>query len=506
MIEKISLLIVAFGGRMILLEFIVLYMILFTVCSFINFRKVKTVVSLFFSVFILVQISSLYFTQSFAGYQYYVHFNMRGAEGLTTFFYKQILFGCLFFIGTFFLMLNSKKIMDHVGHFFLKRHSSERTFFIIKGLIILPLIIGLIWLGNFFIEFNSFISIVSTNKQEDFKAVLLDNGFDNYISPEEIEATAGKNIIVLSLESFEKAFLESEFQHLSPNISKLRNIWNYYELDQNSGSEWTSGSLYTSLTGFPAFFSVYGNLIFQSAYKSKISSINHALKKAGYYSLFFNGNAGYSGTKEMLYCLKFDNVVDKNTAGIDRKRLSEYGIRDFDLFSIAKSHLKSLSQKEEPYFVILSTTDTHYPNGIYDVEMESYISPQKSDLEFMISALDYMVGDFVNFLENEGILSNSVVFIYPDHLKMGDPSIFSNIDERGLFLMTNADVEDLDIDAHEELYQIDIPRIILNGAKVESNIRFLTDYISGDKPQYLKRNMGKLTKINTSGLLRFENE
>ena len=100
------------------------------------------------------------------------------------------------------------------------------------------------------------------------------------------------------------------------------------------------------------------------------------------------------------------------------------------------------------------------------------------------------------------MLQNTVIYIFPDHLKMGDPTLFKDTDERGLYLITNANDKDISIDTSNKIYQIDLPKIILNGAKIEHNLKFFTDYISGDKDQYIRENINEITEINCSGLLR----
>ena len=118
----------------------------------------------------------------------------------------------------------------------------------------------------------------------------------------------------------------------------------------------------------------------------------------------------------------------------------------------------------------------------------------------MVASVDYIVGDFINFLDKEGVLENTVVYIYPDHLKMGSPSIFKGTGERGLYLITNASGEDLEIDSATEIYQIDLPEITLKGAGIAHNAKFFTDYIKGDKIDFINNNLNKIVALNTSGL------
>ena len=84
----------------------------------------------------------------------------------------------------------------------------------------------------------------------------------------------GKNVIVISLESFETAFLNHPDTSITSYFRKLKKNWNYFEIHQNLGSNWTAGSLYTLMTGFPALFgSKHNSTFFSNSFSSKFSSL-----------------------------------------------------------------------------------------------------------------------------------------------------------------------------------------------------------------------------------------
>jgi hypothetical protein len=118
-------------------------------------------------------------------------------------------------------------------------------------------------------------------------------------------------------------------------------------------------------------------------------------------------------------------------------------------------------------------------------------------LEYSVSTVDYLIGDFISFVQQSGLLENTVIYLFPDHLKMGDPSMFKDTGSRGLFLIANSNSI---IHSDEKLYQIDLPKIILKGAGIEHNLKFLTDYISINKDEFIRENLHLLTEINTVGI------
>ena len=419
---------------------------------------------------------------------------MRGIVGMYGFFIQHMIFVTIFLIFIIYIFY----------YFPLKL----KSFFKINIQITLIIISLFFWVittkGNFISDTKSLYSTMYPEKS-DFEYILKKNGMSDYISPQNIECEKGKNIIVISLESYEKAFLGEKFSSLTPNLQKLKNDWNYFNLEQNNGSSWTSGSLYTYLTGFPAYFGLQFNSIFQTAYHSEITSISHVLEKAGYKSTYISGNTDHGGTKALLNTFHFDKIIDyKNVKSNGYE--SRYGLRDKDLFELAMKEVENQLSAKKPFALFLSTTDTHPPNGIYDDRMEPFISNKNSDLEFMVAAVDYMIGDFISFLNKKDILENTIIYIFPDHLKMGDPSMFENTGKRGLYLITNANEEKLSINSSDELYQIDLPKIILNGAEIEHNLKFFTDYITGNKNTFIKKNVPSITEINTNGMLRIDSK
>ena len=80
---------------------------------------------------------------------------------------------------------------------------------------------------------------------------------------------------------------------------------------------------------------------------------------------------------------------------------------------------------------------------------------------------------------------------------MGDPSIMEDIGERSLYCITNSKNKNY----ANDLYQVDLPKIILEGANIVHNLKFLSDYVSGDKDEYIRGNGRALTEINIIGIL-----
>ncbi len=330
-----------------------------------------------------------------------------------------------------------------------------------------------------------------------------------YITSDKVSARKGNNIIIISLESFERGFLNTRNAHLTKNLSELKRQWNYYPMEQNLGSSWTSGSLYTYMTGMPAFFDILNyNSVFQTTCHSNITSIGHILKSAGYNMTYMIDDAQFAGTDALLYSIEIHNIIDKS---FFQERIENNTdewipakVHDKDLFEKAKHEVLRLNKQDKPFALFISTVDTHAPNGIYDERMEEVLPKQNSDLDFMISVADYLVGDFIEFLQEEKIIESTSIYIFPDHLMMATASAFSNPEDKGLFLITNTDSSAVLNNINGLFYQVDLPKIILEGANVNHNAKFLSDYIESDKNKFISENINLITALNVAGLTRFD--
>lgn len=475
-------------------NFIQIIILLFF-CSAILFlisnKKIRTIVSVILSVFFSLECCSLYYGGNLIDYKFYQHFNFNDISKSISFFWKEAILLIVFAILVFLLF-----------KFTYTKFSSK----IKKTYLIILTIITFVLLNISNSVFNNIYKIFKLNNVTE---ITLDNALNqlniddkDYVYAKDIKAEKGKNIVIISLESYERGFLENDLKQLTPNLNAFKNKYNYYNMNQGDGSEWTTGSMYTYITGTPMFFKGQGNAIFQNASASKITGISHVLDKAGYNQLYLIGNPEFSGVDDLL---KTYGVNHFDQPYYDEKYGEQsFGIHDLDLFTEAKEQALNLNNKNKPFALYLSTISTHVPNGKYDERMEKHISKKDSDFEFTIASVDFMVQDFIKFLDAKGILENTTFYIFPDHLLMGNSAeILNKIDKenRSLFLLSNADKSNLkSVNGNQSIEQIDLPKIILDGAEIKHNAKFLTDYIKGNKKDFIKKNKEKILALNQASI------
>ncbi|MFH6603064.1 sulfatase-like hydrolase/transferase [Maribacter algicola] len=449
--------------------------------------------SLALGILFAIQFSSVILTGNIADYRFYENFSLKDATSVSDFFGTELLFIIL-------ALALATLIVHFLGKVVRTRLANK----------ILP--IGLLLAGFVIMGFNGGILnnaydtlklkfAGSASFEEALKSLGIDA--DEYVLKKDVKASPGKNIIVLSLESLEKGYLGEKLAHLTPNLRQIVKDGTLYDMEQSPAGGWTSASMYALMSGVPAFFGLHGNSVFQNNYENKLTSLPDVLKSAGYDLQYFIGNKEYSGIDDMLKTFGFDVKSEKDFETQYEKLV--WGIHDKDLFEEFKKELRLKKNSDRPFAMFLSSISTHFPNGVLDKRMDSILPPQPSNLEFMVSATDYFVGDLMAFLSKERMLDNTVFYIFPDHLLMSTTTqVFDQMQERSLFLLTNADSDDITYDIKKPITQIDVSKIILEGARVEHNAKFLTDFIADpDKNAFLSRNNTHILRLNDAALKTF---
>ena len=446
---------------------------------FISFCKnniARILLIAFSGIYVSLEILSLLLTKNFIAYRFYFHIGIDSLEKYGSQFLYYIFAFMFSSLIICFLLYALVKFLDR---FSLRLH--------VKFIVIVGTAIVLCSPNGLLTEKFSAFKILTAEKKT-LKAALTDLGVPpgEYVFPEELDAQPGKNIIVISVESLELGFLKTPFEKITPNLRGIAEDWTFFEnMPEGPGGSWTAGALYKQQVGIPAYFDVNddrhnGNDLFQKTDHFQLTSLGLILKEAGYESLYLIGHKEFAGTEDLLSSFQIPVVSEKNS--LRKYRTSPNGFYDHDLFAEAKARIEQLLGKDEasPFAVFMSTADTHFPNGTYDRRMRKHVSTSsESRMEFSVATVDYLIRDFMTYLRDKGLLENTAVFIFPDHLMMGSGKVVETLsrNNRQLYLITNASEEKLGKKESEKIYQVDIPRIILDGSGVKTNATFLVDFI-----------------------------
>src|SRR5690606_30902013 len=152
---------------------------------------------------------------------FYMHSLLRNEDLLSEFFLIPVLLFCgstaLFTFIIFWLsQLAERKIKISLA---------------IRITIMVLALVGMSFKGGIINSIFHVIKIISAPDKNLFESMqALNIEAEDYIFPDQVKATPGKNLIVIVLESMERGLLEESFSHLTPNLRRLSHDWTYKEM------------------------------------------------------------------------------------------------------------------------------------------------------------------------------------------------------------------------------------------------------------------------------------
>lgn len=465
-----------------------LFIFTITLASFFKQKKWQLLTIILMTVIIVMELTSIYFSGGFIDYQFYVNLNVNDIiEGL--FIFKlQALLVIVVFLGLVFILSKLASLFRNKCR-------------LLWRLPLAAIAIASISYHNGPISRIYEIYQVTCAPKATFEQALQALNMSDYVAKSQINSQQGKNIIVLSLESFEQGFLD--FADITPNLRQLKQQYTFFpNMPMSAGSTWTTASMYTYMTGVPFLIGEHSTSPLKNANTTQLVTLGDVLKQAGYQTRYVMAGPEFAGIGHTAKVLGMQVISDKTYPG--KYPNAPFGLYDKDILEIAKLQIQEMNKTDKPFALFISTVSTHAPNGFHDDRMTAVISPKQDNMSFVAASLDYNLGQFIDQLKQQGMLDNTVFYIFPDHLMMGagtETVKKLSEKERKLYLLTNASIDDLQKSPNQTIYQIDLPRLILNGAQIKTNAKFLTDYLIAeqvDKKQFIEQHKANIATLNNA--------
>lgn len=253
---------------------------------------------------------------------------------------------------------------------------------------------------------------VSEQKEEDIKTFFQTNSSETYNLK---GATKGKNLIIIQVEALQNFVINSKVEgnDITPNLNKWINksvYFNNYFYQISSGgtsdAEFISNnSLYPASSG-SAYYLYSGN---------DYDSLGIELKNSGYNTNVFHGYKESFWNRNVMYPKEgFDTFYGEKSYNIDEK--IGLGLSDQSFLNQSLDKMKEL---KKPYYSFLITLSSHYPyddlKGYGEFNTGKYEDTLLGNYLKGIHYTDAQLGMFLDNLEKEGMLKDSVVVIYGDH-------------------------------------------------------------------------------------------
>ncbi|WP_087016269.1 LTA synthase family protein [Leucobacter sp. 7(1)] len=257
---------------------------------------------------------------------------------------------------------------------------------------------------------------------------------DYYVAPElpvtQRVGTDPKNLILIYLESVEDAFADDtvfEKNMLAP-VQEVTDGWDSIpSLRQYAGGGWTMSGLVSTQCGIPLRTATavggsaelnelgFGSPV--SSYLPGATCLGDVLAEAGYRNVFLGGaDAQFAGKGAFLESHGTDTIRDlPYWLDLDETEVrDDWGLSDRRLFERARDAVQELQAGDEPYALTMLTLDTHEGPRVYEY--------CEWDTDVAMTSITFcsmqQVASFVDYLETEGVLEDTVVVLMGDHQKM----------------------------------------------------------------------------------------
>ena len=247
-----------------------------------------------------------------------------------------------------------------------------------------------------------------------------------------------KNVIVIHAESIQNFVLDVEFngKPVTPNLKKLSSEGLYFSNFYAQESVGTSSD--TEFTFNTSLLPVSSGTVFVSYWDREYVTIPKLLKEKGYYTFSMHGNncdfwnrktvhkkLGY----DKFYCYTEDFDIDE-TIGL--------GLSDKSFFRQAISKIKKISEENEHFYGTMIMLTNHTPftdienysdyEVDYKYEKVNEVTGEKETVSApylegttlgsyfkSVNYADEALGQFIDDLDKEGLLDDTILVIYGDH-------------------------------------------------------------------------------------------
>lgn len=275
------------------------------------------------------------------------------------------------------------------------------------------------------------------------------------LNPEALQrgstAIAGKNLLVIYMEGVDSVYTdETVFPGLTPNLNRFAaSGLTLTNMRQVSGSEWTVGGLIATSCGTPLLqeTSISGNTALFSSLLNETDCLGDILARADYRQTFMGGaSLNFAGKGRFFKSHQFDRILGREELLAqlpDPDYVNGWGLYDDSLFAMALKEFDTLSASASPFNLTLLTVDTHHPNGEPSASCPAYPTIDNSILH-SVHCTDYLIGNFIDSLEQHPAFADTLVVLMSDHLAMRNNAfgLFpEGYERKRLFIALNSEIK-----------------------------------------------------------------
>ena len=296
----------------------------------------------------------------------------------------------------------------------------------------------------------------------------------------------GKNVIVIHGESMQTNAMNLSFnnQEVTPTLNKLASEGMFFSNFYSQVSVGTSSD--TELTFTTSLMPTQSGTAFVSYYDRTYISIPKLMREKGYYTFSMHANnADFWNRRAMHESLGYNKFYSKKDYNVTKENTIGLGLSDKEFFNQSISKIENEAKKHSNWYSLLIMLTNHTPfsevdkYGEFDVSLKETVTKEDGTTEEVtypymegtklgnyfksIHYADSALGEFINNLDEKGLLDNTVLIIYGDHdarLPKKDYNRFYNYDKENDSTLSSEDPNYKEYDSYQYELGRKVPFII----------------------------------------------
>ncbi len=266
----------------------------------------------------------------------------------------------------------------------------------------------------------------------------------------------GKNVIVIHAESIQNFLLDTEIngQEITPNLNRLASEGLYFSNFYAQESVGTSSD--SEFTFNTSLLPASSGTVFVSYWDREYVTIPKLLKEQNYYTFSMHANKSNFWNREVMHeQLGYDRFYSyTNDYEINEEDILGLGLNDKSFFSQSVDKIKEIDEEYENWYGVLIMLTNHTPftalegqetldltytytkvneeTGEEEEVVNDYLTDTVLGSYFETAHYaDAAIGEFIEQLDAEGLLEDTVLVIYGDHdakIKRSEYNFYYNYD------------------------------------------------------------------------------
>lgn len=299
--------------------------------------------------------------------------------------------------------------------------------------------------GIYVYQVNDVITSIQPTINSMFGYDKAKKGFYDYFEAKEEEQQneytnifKGKNVIVIHGESIMTNAMNLTFngEEVTPNLNRLAREGMFFSNFYSQVSVGTSSD--SELTYNTSLMPTKSGTAFVSYSDRTYISMPKLLKAEEYYTFSMHANnADFWNRRKMHSTLGYDRFYSKSDYKVDKKDTIGLGLSDKSFFSQSVEKIKKINDEHKSWYGLLIMLSNHTPfsdvdkYGEFPVDIKENIINEDGTVEEIVHQYmegtklgnyfkslhyaDSALGEFIEGLDENGLLDNTVFVLYGDH-------------------------------------------------------------------------------------------